>query len=146
MFALILDNTVVQVSDSMFPVAPTLTWMDSSLTPNCEPGWILLNGVLQAKPVPAPSQAELISKYKFDIINFIHGKANERNYHDTLDCISYAQSTNSTWQSQALAFIAWRDQVRASFESTIGQVQAGTIPLPSFASLIAGLPKLTWPT
>ncbi|QHC35339.1 hypothetical protein [Komagataeibacter xylinus] len=39
-FALILNGTVVQVSDTQFPVAPSLTWADiSSASPQPAVGW-----------------------------------------------------------------------------------------------------------
>jgi hypothetical protein len=48
MKALILENKVVDLSESEFEVAPTLSWMDCS--DDCKVGWTLESGVLTAPP------------------------------------------------------------------------------------------------
>ena len=46
MKALILNNKVVDVVDTEFEVASTMTWMDC--TDECKNGWTLIDGVLTA--------------------------------------------------------------------------------------------------
>ena len=48
MKALIFENKVVDLSESEFEVAPTLSWMDCS--DDCKVGWTLESGVLTAPP------------------------------------------------------------------------------------------------
>ena len=44
--ALIFNNKVVDIVDTEFEVAPTMTWMDC--TAECATGWTLIDGVLTA--------------------------------------------------------------------------------------------------
>ena len=63
MYALILDNKIVDVSETKFGVSESLSWIDCP--DNCKAGeWTLVNGVPTAPP-PAPektySQKRMIS-------------------------------------------------------------------------------------
>lgn len=51
MKALILDNKVVDLVESEFPVAAAMSWMDAP--EGCVVGWIFEDGVLTAPPGPS---------------------------------------------------------------------------------------------
>ena len=51
MKALILDNNVVDVAETEFPVAPAMSWIDDA-PEGCNVGWTVVNGVLTAPPAP----------------------------------------------------------------------------------------------
>lgn len=55
MKALIFKDMVVQIEANEFPVAKGLTWMDAP--EGCKPGWLLVDGVLEA-PQVTPLSAE----------------------------------------------------------------------------------------
>lgn len=60
MKALILDNKVVDLSESEFPVAAAMSWMDAP--ESCAVGWIVEDGVL-TKP-PGPSEESLMNSLR----------------------------------------------------------------------------------
>ena len=53
----------------------------------------------------------------------------------------WAQSTNLTWQAEALTAIEWRD---LCFESTYEIINRGA-PYPTPAEVVALLPPMVWP-
>ena len=66
-------------------------------------------------------------------------KAQAKLYQDCATCISYLNSSNTTWSGDAKAMNTWRDEVWAyAFQ------QSAISPLPSIASVIAGLPTAPW--
>jgi len=73
MKALILNNQVVDVANSEFPVAASLTWMDCP--DDCKAyRWSIINGVLQENPEPEdtnwqPSTYADKRKAKYDLLN-----------------------------------------------------------------------------
>ena len=58
MKALILDNQVVDVSQTEFPVAPDMSWIEAP--DNCTLGWTLVGGVLTAPPEPKPKTYDIL--------------------------------------------------------------------------------------
>ena len=50
MKALILNNKIVDLAESEFPVDPSLTWMDAPK--DCNANWTLEDGVFTAPPDP----------------------------------------------------------------------------------------------
>jgi|SRR5690606_30281586 len=144
MKALIKDNKVVDLSDSIFPVHISFQWMDAP--ENCKVGWILNNGVLEAPPVPEKTTAELIEGYKIGIAGHINSIAREKDYDNGIACITYANSTNATWEQEALAFIAWRDAVWAYAYPELDEFENGQreeIPVNEF---LLELPAIVWPS
>ena len=57
MKALILDNKVVDLAESEFPVAAAMSWVDAP--ESCAVGWVVEDGVLTGPP--APSEEELMT-------------------------------------------------------------------------------------
>lgn len=143
MKALIKDNKVVQVSENEFPVHPSLIWMDCPA--ECEAGWILNNGQLEAPVIPPKTQEEILEEYKDRMQSHVDLKAQEKNYKNGFTCATYTNSTNAQWKAEADAFIAWRDDV---WEYAIGvqtQVEAEEIEPPTLEDFINNAPSLIWP-
>ena len=71
--ALILDNEVIDVANSEFPVAESLTWMDCP--DDCKAyRWSIIDGVLQVTPEPEdtnwqPSTYADKRKAKYNLLN-----------------------------------------------------------------------------
>ena len=66
MKALILNNMVVDVSETEFPVSSEMSWMDC---PNdCEISWILKDGVLSAQPDPPAKTYDRLRQQQYPYI------------------------------------------------------------------------------
>lgn len=78
------------------------------------------------------------------IQNLLDTTAQSKQYTDALSCISYATSTNTTWQQEAIVFIAWRDAIYASAIAMFTQIESAAIQAPTIEQFLSGLPKLTW--
>jgi hypothetical protein len=95
-------------------------------------------------PVPKPSEDD----YTEAIQSLIDGTAQSKQYTDGNSCATYALADSppgTNWKAEAQAFIAWRGAVWAQAFATLADVRAGTIPRPTIADLIAGLPVIAWP-
>ncbi len=70
--------------------------------------------------------------------------AKSRGYNGAAHLASYAASTVATWQAEAVAFTAWRDQVwLAAYAMLDSALTAGEAPM--VADVLAGLPVIAWP-
>ena len=62
MKALICDNKVVQLAEAEFEVHPSMSWMNA---PNdCEHGWVLNEGQLEAPPSEVVTEEELFLRLR----------------------------------------------------------------------------------
>lgn len=71
--------------------------------------------------------------------------ARARDYDSEQSIISYLSSTNATWRSEAVAYLAWRDSVWDAAYNVFDLVESGTIEVPPLVEFIENLPKITWP-
>ncbi|OZI36405.1 hypothetical protein CEG14_15515 [Bordetella genomosp. 1] len=72
--------------------------------------------------------------------------ARNQRYASLADAISYAdESSVPRYQAEGLAFRAWRSRVWAHCHDVFDRVNAGTITMPSVATLISSLPALQLP-
>lgn len=81
----------------------------------------------------------------------IDSKAQEKNYDNGISCASYATSTNETFKTEAIKFIAWRDSVWTLGYAILGKALKGekyvdtwANYIPTTEELTAVLPKLEW--
>lgn len=87
----------------------------------------------------------LLSESTLYIASLLNTTAQSKKYDSALSCASYATSSNTAWKAEAIAFIAWRDAIMNYSINIQNEVLAGSIPLPTLAEFIAGLPVITWP-
>lgn len=72
--------------------------------------------------------------------------ANTRNYDGILSACTYASSAVPKFQSEGQYCVNARDSTWATLYTLMGEVQAGTRPMPATVEeVIALLPELTWP-
>lgn len=72
--------------------------------------------------------------------------ANTRNYDGILSACTYASSAVPKFQSEGQYCVNARDNTWASLYALMGEVQAGTAPMPAtIDEVVALLPELTWP-
>lgn len=96
--------------------------------------------------IPEPPTPEQIQKALTDAVQaFLDNKAKERNYDNILTACSYANSIDPIFQSEALACVAWRDNVWRTCYNILYEVTAGQRKIPTDEELLAELPELVWP-
>jgi len=97
-------------------------------------------------PVAAPSIADLADQYKIAIQEQLDKVAAAFGYGDDhvppmAAAVSYAEEPAvPKFQAEGRALRAWRSLVWAACYSMFDAVQAGTMPLPSLAEVLASLP------
>ena len=70
----------------------------------------------------------------------LDAKAKEKNYDDILSLCTYATSTDPVFSAEGQAGVEWRDAVWAKCYQVLGDVLAGTRPVPTKEELITELP------
>jgi hypothetical protein len=93
---------------------------------------------------PPPTPAQQIAALEFAVQQYIDLKAQAKGYDSAASCISYLNSGNAIWQSDAKAMNVWRDAVWTFCFNNEASVQSGTTPTPTAAQLIAALPAAPW--
>lgn len=83
--------------------------------------------------------------YEASIQEIVDDTAREKQFRDGVTLASYANSTVDLWASQALAFIAWRDNVWQYSYSELSKVLAGDRAQPTIADFLLELPEMVWP-
>lgn len=86
--------------------------------------------------------AQLQAAFAAAIQQWLDATAKAFGYDNINTAVSYANSTKDLWQRQALALIAWRDNVWAAAIDLLAQVEAGTTEIPtSDEAVIALMPQ-----
>lgn len=142
MKALLLDNKVIELSDVGFPVAEGLIWVDAS--ESVKTGWILEDGELVPPFVPEPTPEEVLALYEQETKKLLLKKAKEKNYDDEQSIASYISSSNSLWQSEAVQFIVWRDEVWIYAYAVLSAAEIDPSKIPSLEDFISNAPVLVW--
>ena len=83
-------------------------------------------------------KAEYIQKHIDDV-------AQQKEFGDGFACASYASSTVESWSAQALAFIAWRDNVWTFSYTEFAKMENGQRPVPTIEEFLTELPTIVWP-
>ena len=78
------------------------------------------------------------------ITKLIDGTANLKGYDSAVSCASYSASTNAQWQSESVAFIAWRDNVFAYVIAQTELMRNSSRTIPTFDEFKTELPVITW--
>ena len=103
-------------------------------------GWVDVTASWPPAP-PAPTEAEVVASYQAAVQNELDAYAVSMKYESILSMASYANSTNDQFKAEALAALAWRDNVWSSCYATLAAVQAGTQPMPVLVeAFVATLP------
>lgn len=127
------EGTVVRYQD--FDVAPPILSAEKGLS------W-----VQQDRPSsPAPTVEQIINSLTSAVQIHLDAKARERGYDGILSACTYAGSTVPKFAAEGAVCLAWRDSVWDTCYRVMGEVQAGTRPIPSSTELLAALPVMVWP-
>ena len=142
MKALVLDNKVIEIAESEFPVHSSLVWMDAPEA--CQTGWIFENSVLRAEVEPEPTEQEVLDEYKQAIKQLLYNKAQEKDYDSEQSIASYATSTNEDWKAEAQQFVQCRDTVYEYSLGVLSDVQAELIEPPTMHDFLKDVPDFNW--
>jgi hypothetical protein len=112
--------------------------------PDGEIGWIW-SGSEWIKPArtspPPPTQED----YAAAIEAHVDATAKAKAYGGAVSLASYVSSTIPQWQTEATAFVAWRDAVWMQAYLIMAQVLGRQRPAPTIDALMAELPRIEWP-
>jgi len=88
---------------------------------------------------------DMISKAVTDAVqNYLDSVAKEKRYNDSFALVSYANSTNTTFATEAKKFIAYRDECWKICFDTLSKYEKREIPLPTPDDVIKQFPKINW--
>ncbi|WP_246659394.1 hypothetical protein [Agrobacterium sp. LC34] len=103
--------------------------------------WV--NGEVVAVDPPQPTVT--ISDYENAIQNLVDSTARERQFRDGVTLASYIGSTIPRWAAEAMAFVAWRDNVWRYSYGELAKVQAGQRPQPTVEQFLTEIAPIAWP-
>jgi hypothetical protein len=130
---------VIRLSDNAFiPPDPANTDYQRYLE------WLAVGNTPLPVDPPAPEQlqAEIVAATQQRLDDF----ARTRNYDGILSACTYATSAVPKFQTEGQYCVNARDNTWATLYTILGEVQAGTRPVPSGYEDIEGdLPALVWP-
>lgn len=93
---------------------------------------------------PQPSMEVIKKMYEDAVQAHLDATAQSRGYDDTYTCLSYLNSTDEVWRTEANIFNAWRDSVWRRCHEILNAFMAGEIPQPTIEEVIAMLPAIEW--
>jgi len=104
-------------------------------------------------PLPPPAQPDLAERARqlqADIVEATQRRLDEfaklRNYDGILSACTYAGSAVPRFAAEAAVAMAARDATWATLYSLLGEINAGTRPVPSgYAEIEPLLPTIEWP-
>ena len=83
-------------------------------------------------------------KYQDAVQKHLDKTAQSKGYDSIYTCLSYLNSTDVKWKSQAEIFNAWRDQVWSKCHELLNKFKNGEIEQPTITEVINALPKINW--
>ena len=93
----------------------------------------------------APAAPPTITDYENAIQNLVDSTARERQFRDGVTLASYIGSTIPRWAAEAMAFVAWRDNVWRYSYGELAKVQAGERPQPTVEKFLDEIARIAWP-
>lgn len=75
---------------------------------------------------------------------YLDENARARGYDNIFTCISYVTSGSPTFNAEALAAAAWRDEVWLYCHEVLADVEVGGRPEPTVEEILAELPVINW--
>lgn len=92
---------------------------------------------------PAPPMPTL-ADYDAALTAHLDAVAQSRNWADRVSLMARAGFAGP-WQADAVAFGTWADGCNVIGYQLLADYQAGTIPQPTIAEMLALLPEMVWP-
>ena len=83
----------------------------------------------------------LIKQTQANLDDFVKQKG----YDNVVSAVSYINSSNTIYQSEANTVIHLRDETWSTLYGIIDQIKANTIQVTSYSQIANSLPSLVWP-
>lgn len=126
-------SSIIRLGDNAFiPVDPANADYQAYLS------WVAMGNV--AQPATQPTLSQVIASLEIAVQLWLDQTAQGNGYNDIHSCISYLNSSNSTWAADAKAALAWRDAVWEQCYSLESSSALQSNP-PTASQLIAQLPQ-----
>lgn len=100
--------------------------------------WFLM-GYAPKQPVE-----EILKEYEVAVQQHIDRTANEKGYDSSYTCLSYLNSKDERWHTEASIFLDWRDSVWLKTHEILNDFKDGKIDQPTIDQVIEQLPKIEW--
>lgn len=137
------ENWVIRTADSA-----RIPTTDTAEYPNDNPDYMSYKEWLEAGGVPEPADPEAPASAFIRLQGVVQHKldawARQRGYDGILSLCTYATSTDPTFRSEGQRGVETRDACWAFGYALLAQVEAGTVPIPTDAELLAALPAMEW--
>lgn len=120
LYGRIANETVVELFETDLAIAslfnPSLIWVAlDNVAPQPGIGWSAActdgNWTFTPPIVAPPSLPALITQFEQQVQAWLDATAQQNGYGGSLACLTYLSSSNTTWQADAQAMLAWRDAV-----------------------------------
>lgn len=95
--------------------------------------------------VDSPEVGPTIADYENAIQNLVDNTAREKQFRDGVTLASYIGSTIPRWAAEAMAFVAWRDNVWRYSYGELAKFQAGQRPQPTVEKFLDEIARIAWP-
>ena len=105
--------------------------------------WEAEGNVIPAYSEETPTPT--ITDYENAIQNLVDETAREKQFRDGVTLASYIGSTIPRWAAEAMAFVAWRDNVWRYSYGELAKVQAGQRPQPTVDKFLDEIARIAWP-
>lgn len=92
-----------------------------------------------------PASEPTITDYENAIQNLVDETAREKQFRDGVTLASYIGSTMPKWAGEAMAFVAWRDNVWRYAYGELAKVQAGQRQQPTVEKFLGEIGPIAWP-
>jgi len=96
-------------------------------------------------PYDGPDDGPTITDYENAIQNLVDETAREKQFRDGVTLASYIGSTIPRWAAEAMAFVAWRDNVWRYSYGELAKVQADQRPQPTVEQFLTEIAPIAWP-
>jgi hypothetical protein len=96
-------------------------------------------------PPPPEPPLPTLEDYDRALTAHLDAVAQSRRWQDRIRLMARA-GFPGPWQADAIAFGQWADTCNSIGYAILADFQAGTIPQPAIAEVIAALPEMVWPT
>lgn len=90
-------------------------------------GTFYLNGYVKPDKTEAELIAEKANQIDKELEALLDATVHQRNYKNVESCVSYFNSTDDKYRSEAIAVNRWRDDLYRTAQNTLDKVRAGEI-------------------
>lgn len=94
-----------------------------------------------AEPAPPPTYGDYVAA----VDAFVDAVARSRGFSDGASAASWVGSSVLKWAADAVAFVAWRDQVWLQVFADLEPILADEIDRPPTHDFVNALPGISWP-